>query len=79
MKRFSLAAAFAFVAALLASAVPSIALACPTCFAGVENRSEYFLTFVLMTVLPLASVAGVVLWLRHKFRIAREARELADE
>jgi hypothetical protein len=82
VSRVSLASLFVaslFVAAALIVAVPSIALACPTCFAGVENRSQYFLTFVLMTVLPLGSVAAIVLWLRHKFREARATRELADE
>lgn len=77
MSRLSLAAS-ALIAAVIV-AMPSIALACPTCFAGVENRSEYFLTFVLMTLLPLGSVAAIVLWLRHKFREARATRELADE
>lgn len=76
MSRPNLAAAFVVV---LFTVVPSIALACPTCFAGVENRREYFLTFVVMTVLPLGSVAAIVLWLRHKFREARQERELADE
>jgi hypothetical protein len=76
VSRLSLASA---LGAAVIVAMPSIALACPTCFAGVENRSEYFLTFVLMTVLPLGSVLAIVLWLRHKFREARATHELADE
>jgi hypothetical protein len=63
--RPSLAAlAFSFVALS-----PGIALACPVCFSGNEaNRTAYFLTFLLLTSLPLALIGGLVWYLRKRAR-----------
>ncbi len=64
--------AIAFVAAVAAGALlPAVALACPVCFSGTEeNRTAYFLTFVLLTVLPLLSVGAVVCFIARRYRQA---------
>lgn len=54
------------------------ALLCPTCFAGIENGTEYFITFVLLTVLPLATMGTILWWLIRRIRRA-EAAERADQ
>jgi hypothetical protein len=67
--------AFLVTSAFVLASMPALALACPTCFAGVENRGQYFVTFLIMTVVPLGSIAAIVYWLRAKVRQARR-REL---
>jgi hypothetical protein len=57
--------------AIALSTVPAVAHACPVCFTGTEeNRAAYFLTFVLLTSLPLACIGGLVWWVRKRFREA---------
>ena len=49
--------------------MPSVAAACPVCFSGNEaNREAYYLTFLLMTLLPVSSVLGLLWWLRRRLR-----------
>lgn len=48
--------------------LPALARACPVCFTGTENREEYFVTFVLLTVLPLLSVGGILYWIIRRVR-----------
>lgn len=58
-----------FSAALLILLAPDAALACPVCFSGrEENRLAFILTTVFLTVLPLATIGGAVLWLRARWR-----------
>jgi hypothetical protein len=52
--------------------VPTTAHACPTCFAGVENGLDYFLTFILLTVMPFIAGGGLLWWLRRRFREAEQ-------
>lgn len=47
---------------------PTVANACPSCFSGNENREQYILTFVLLTVLPLAAIGGLVWWFVRRVR-----------
>lgn len=56
-------------------------LLCPTCFAGIENGTEYFITFVLLTVLPLATMGTILWWLVRRIRRADavDAAERGDQ
>ncbi len=78
-------------AALLVAAglcVPALARACAVCGAGEDpNRSSFFGTTVLLSLLPLAMFAGGIAyvlrrvsreWLREEFA-EREARPAAGE
>jgi hypothetical protein len=59
-------AALAFAVGVLS---PAVAFACPVCFSGNEaNRNAYFLTFLLMTALPLAMMGGLFWYLRKRSR-----------
>lgn len=49
---------------------PLSVLLCPTCFAGTENSMAYFVTFVLLTVLPLLSMGAVLFWLIRRIKRA---------
>lgn len=60
--------ALALVAFAVVGAVPALARACPVCFTGTENREEYFVTFVLLTVLPLLSIGGILYWVIRRVR-----------
>ena len=65
------------VAVTLLGVLPDVAYACPSCFSGNDaNRIAYIVTFVILTVLPLACVGGVVYWLFKK--IARAEAEALD-
>ncbi len=71
------AAVFALAVVL---GVPEIAHACTSCFSGNEaNRIAYIVTFVILTVLPLACVGGVVYWYVKKVAAAEAAETLAAE
>jgi hypothetical protein len=54
----------------LAAGAPATALACPSCFAGSSQRvlETYYLTAAVLTALPLALVATVVVWLYRRSR-----------
>ena len=76
------APALALAAALVVTIAPDVAHACPTCFSANDaNRVAYIITFIIMTVLPLAFIGGVVYWLfgRHAALEAADAREAADQ
>jgi len=48
--------------------VADIAHACPVCFSGnTRNRTAYFVTFVILSILPLASIGGIVFWLKRRY------------
>jgi len=69
--------ATAAVTSALVLLAPALAYACPVCFSGnEENRTAYFVTFVLLTVLPLLSIGGIVYWLVRRIRRAEAAAEL---
>ncbi|RLB55560.1 MAG: hypothetical protein DRJ42_05910 [Deltaproteobacteria bacterium] len=75
------APALAFAAALAVTFAPDVAHACPTCFSANDaNRVAYIITFIIMTVLPLAFIGGVVYWLfsRHAALEAEAAALEAD-
>lgn len=52
----------------------SSVLLCPTCFAGTENSMAYFVTFVLLTVLPLLSMGALLYWLVRRIKRAEVAQ-----
>lgn len=55
------------LAAIVVWGAPALALACPVCFdANEANRDAYLGTTILLSLLPLAFVGGVVLFLRAK-------------
>lgn len=59
----------AILGALLGVAAPGTALACAVCFAGKEETLVMYLGTALgMSLLPLALIAGLGLWLRRKLR-----------
>lgn len=62
----------ALVAGLLV-VLPELAHACPVCFdPRDENRLAFLGTTVFLSLLPLAIVAGTLLFIRHRSRQAAE-------
>jgi hypothetical protein len=65
---------FGLVAPFLGGA-PSVAHACTGCFAGNDaNRVAYIVTFVILTVLPLACIGGALYFITKRVAEA-EAKE----
>lgn len=53
----------------LLTVLPQVALACPVCFdPRDENRLAFLGTTVFLSLVPLAIVAGTLLFLRHRSR-----------
>ena len=49
--------------------IPSIAKACAVCFSGKEETLEaFYLTTVLLTLLPIVMLALIGVWLYRKYR-----------
>lgn len=72
---------FAALLAAVLTSLPAIAAACPTCGVGNgRNKMAYFLTTIFLSLLPLAFIGGVMLWIVRSSRsfIASEFRE-SDE
>ena len=60
--------------ALAALLVPELAQACSVCFSGQDqSRTAFIVTTAFLSVLPLAFIAGMALWIRSRAR-ALEAR-----
>ena len=60
--------------ALLLSVSPALAAACPVCIEQrAAARGAYFNTTVLLSLLPLAFIGGVALFLRARLRAADDA------
>lgn len=56
---------------LLLSMAPSLAAACPVCIEQrAAARGAYFNTTVLLSLLPLAFIGGIALYLRARLRAA---------
>lgn len=55
---------------------PRAAEACAVCMGGREdeNRAAFIGTTVFLSVLPLALIAGIALWLRKRIREVEAAR-----
>jgi hypothetical protein len=72
------------LAALLAAALvglPALAAACPACGVGNgRNTMAFFITTIFLSLLPLAFIGGLMLWIARSSRsfIAGEFRE-SDE
>lgn len=65
-------AALALLALLLLA--PEASQACAVCFSGRdETRVAFLVTTILMTLLPLAMIGALVLWLRQRVRAAAQA------
>ena len=61
------------LAATLLVALQELAHACPVCFdPRDENRLAFLGTTVFLSLLPLAIVAGTLLFIRHRSRQASE-------
>jgi len=46
---------------------PSILKACAVCFSGTEETlGAFYLTTLILIILPIAMIVGVVLWLHKK-------------
>ncbi len=59
----------AWLVAILVTAVPAVARACPVCFdANEQNRAAFIVTTILLSTLPLAMVGVIVLWIRDSAR-----------
>ncbi len=70
----------AVLVTLMILGLPTVAFACPGCLSGNEaNRIAYIVTFVILTVLPLACVGLLVRWYVKKAVAAEAAAELAPE
>jgi hypothetical protein len=64
-----------WVAALTLLFAPDLAQACSVCFGGEEQtRMAFIVTTAFLSILPLALVAGLALWLRSRAK-ALEARQ----
>ena len=62
------------LATTLLVVLPELAHACPVCFdPRDENRLAFLGTTVFLSLLPLAIVAGTLLWIRHR------TRQLSDQ
>ena len=49
------------------TAFPSILKACAVCFSGTEETlGAFYLTTLILIILPIAMIVGVVLWLYKK-------------
>jgi hypothetical protein len=71
-------AAKASLVVLVALAAPEAARACSVCGAGREDetRVAFLVTTLFLSVLPLAMLGGLLLWVRHRLRrTAEDARE----
>lgn len=67
----------ALVAAVwLVASAPAAAYACPSCFAGVGASQMFFITFILMTLLPLVTMGTIVYWLVRRAKRMEETRHL---
>ena len=54
---------------LLLVIIPSIAKACAVCFSGKEETLEaFYITTVLLTLLPIIMLALIGIWLYRKYR-----------
>lgn len=66
------------VAVFTVLALPDVAFACPVCFTGNEaNRVAYYISFVLLTTLPLALISSFVYYLIRRAKELSAADELA--
>lgn len=66
------------LAVVMLTALPSAALACAACGAGVDrNRSVFLFTTIMLSLLPLMLVGAGLLWiaLRSRERLAAEFAE----
>ncbi len=62
------------LAALAVLLAPELAQACSVCFSGQDqSRTAFIVTTAFLSVLPLAFIAGMALWIRSRAR-ALEAR-----
>ncbi len=62
------------LAALAVLLAPELAQACSVCFSGQDqSRTAFIVTTAFLSVLPLALIAGMALWIRSRAR-ALEAR-----
>lgn len=70
-------ALLAIIAALAVLAAADPAFACAVCFDAKEGTREAFLgTTILLSLLPLAMVGGIVLWLwRRSVALSREGAQ----
>ncbi|MEO8605568.1 MAG: hypothetical protein ABI629_23570 [bacterium] len=59
----------AAVAAILLVLMPRLALACPACFAASSDRVSrmYFVSGLLLSILPLVIIGGIAFWCRGRF------------
>ena len=49
--------------------IPVIILACAVCFSGKEETLEaFYITTILLTILPIAMIAFIGIWLYKKYR-----------
>ncbi len=73
--------AFAALLAALLTSLPALAQACASCgVANGRNKTAFFVTTVFLSLLPLAFIGGVIVWLVRNARgwVAGEFRE-SDE
>lgn len=67
---------FAPLVALAVWLAPAVALACPVCFdANETNRDAFIATTVILSLLPLAMIGGLALFLRSRARSAEKTAE----
>lgn len=72
--------AFAVVAVFTLLILPDVAFACPVCFSGNEaNRIAYYVSFLMMTTLPLALIGSFVYYLVRRAKELSAADELARD
>ncbi len=65
--------------ALVAMLLPSVALACPNCYAASDRRAlvAYYASTMLLSLMPFVLIGGVILavfLMRNRVRDAADAR-----
>lgn len=60
-------------AMLMVALGPTPAAACPTCIGQDPTLSAFFTTALLMSVLPLAMIGGLAVWIYRRGRARRRA------
>ena len=64
------------LAALASLLAPELAQACSVCFSGQDqSRTAFIATTAFLSIVPLAFIAGMALWIRSRARTLEARRD----